>query len=322
MYSSNLHAQMTSSRCIFALMLLVAASITLAERYPVVSSNSTTLMVDGIPLREFTLFSAALRDEKTLIQFFQKARKLGYNCARVGSETADWPKNDSVHDYLHGLHGPEPGSKEQLNNLDRIVRVAGEQQMALEICVVFTIKDRPMKEQLAYSRLIGRRLCNETHVFFTAVNEAYVHSDLNISDVNKMLTILKQEAPYRLRGVDEIGSIAPKFLYDYSLCDFVAWHWPRGANWDEAPNLKKTVEHWLPKKRPVLLNEIMCYYTEEEEKWYGKTWECKTTKHDFVELMDNIYDDRAFGCFHSIWGLRSEAFGWAPFVGNLTRQGQ
>ena len=71
---------------------------------PTTSSTSTTTIpepvrvtvsgrgffVDGEPVRQFTLFAAGLRDEATLTSLFRQARALGYNNARVGSETADW----------------------------------------------------------------------------------------------------------------------------------------------------------------------------------------------------------------------------------------
>jgi len=296
-----------------------------AEKNPIrriVRVNGRLLLVDNEPLKQFTLFAAGLRSDATLTQLFEQARALGYNCARVGSETADWDREDTPptpggrRDILDGLHGPEPGTSEQIENLNRVVRVAARERMALEVCVSFTMKGRPFARQMEHVRRTAAALKGEPHVFFTAINEPWVHTTLSVSQVNRLLRALLEEAPERLRGVDEEGDLAPEFRYDATICDFIAYHWPRGPGWEQAPGLAGTVARW---SKPVLLNETQCYQSEAEVEEFGQHPLCQTNREGFVQLMESIYDKQGFGCYHSVWGIRSEAPGFAPDVRDLGR---
>jgi hypothetical protein len=282
---------------------------------PLVAVRGRRLLVDEEPLRQFTLFAAGLRDEGTLADLFRSARAKGFNCARIGSETADWGRpSGAVRDLFDGLNGPEPGSAEQIENLARVVRVAARERMALEVCASFTIKERPFQEQLAHVRRTAAELKDETHVMLTAVNEPYVNALFTVNQTNRLLRALLSEAPERLRGVDEDGFQSPEFRYDDSICDFIAYHWPRDQGWEQAPGVDQAVARW---NKPVFLNETQCFQSEEEVEEFGPHPLCQTNREGFQQMMEAIYRQGGFGCFHSIWGLRSEHFGFAPQVDGL-----
>ena len=312
-----------------------------------VTSNGTMLFVGDEPVREFTLFSAALRNTSVLSAIFSSARSLGYNLARVGSETADWPAlnasgctvppttttttqhrghhrlGDSTRVFC-GLKGPEPGSPAQIANLRRVVDAADAAGMALEVCLDFTIKSRPVPEQLAYVKAMAALpwLNGAKHVLFTGVNEPWVHSTLNTSATNAILRAIKALAPDRLLSADESGQVAPSFRYDVSTVDFVAYHWPRMGTpeWWTAPNLAPTVAHWNAHTppRPVLLNEVMCWLSEANYAKYAPgpsgwpNWEYNRSKPLITELLRDIYAKGATGCYHSLWGMQSLVAGWMP----------
>jgi len=284
----------------------------------VVSVSGRSLLVGSEALRQFTLFAAGLRDEATVTSLFRAARALGYNCARVGSETADWDRPDGAptaeRDVLDGLRGPEPGSPEQIQNLDRVVRVAARERMALEVCVSFTIKERPFTEQLDHVRRTAAQLRGEPHVLLTAVNEPWVHSNLSVRDTNRLLRALLDEAPERARGVDEDGARSPDYRYNASISDVIVYHSLRDPGWEEAPGLEVAVARW---SKPVFHNETQCYQSEAEIEEFGELPLCDSNQERFEQMMRAIYGKGGFGCFHSVWGIRSEAVGFAPDVRGL-----
>ena len=79
-----------------------------------------------------------------------------------------------------------------------------------------------------------------------------------------------------------------------------------------------TVEKWNARKKPVFLNEIMCWLSAANYDKYEPgpdgwpAWEYNRSKPLITTLLQDIHAKGAAGCFHSLWGMQSLQAGWMP----------
>ena len=127
-------------------------------------------------------FALAMRNEFFIRAFIENVLANGYNTIRVGSETADWgggwcPK------------GPDITTKAARQNLERLLKVASEYPIWIQLISSFTIKYRSHEVQMKWAAFVAEWVTfvaeitgGNPQVFLSAVNE-YRLSPLTTQEV-------------------------------------------------------------------------------------------------------------------------------------------
>jgi hypothetical protein len=247
-------------------------------------------------------------------QWCWKCLDKGYNTLSIGSETSDW----GFASYLPG--GPQPYTPEWRRNLITTIEAAGEAGCWVQLVVVLTIKSRPFREQLDYTRKVRDLTQKYEHVYYEAVNEWYVHSSLSIDEAVRLVEVLKRTGKDVL--LDEPGlTVRRKVKATVTV---------RSVHPDRNPD--PTIEQLRRARQRyglLHLNETTCYASDAEISEHGlagrgtiamngrgteeqRRQQIRTYISNTIHANDS--DPETYGglrfFFHHIAGLMGESLDW------------
>lgn len=206
-------------------------------------------------LRMVSAFALALRTETYIRAFIERVQAKKRNVIRVGSETGGWEDNN-----LEWLPpGPKINSKEARKNVRRVLRVAADTGIWVQLVVGFTERD-DHKATKRWARSMAKIAKPFDNVLLSAMNEPQM-SNWTVGELIELLDILRPSGcPV---GVDQPCE-GGRWRYNRELarhCDYLDMH-PR-----RNPDLSKAeLRNIFRKNGRVLFSETTCYLSNANAK--------------------------------------------------------